>query len=328
MEPARRGDRIEASADPLARPSPPPEMGGQAIKALPVKLLESDSAEDAAVCVLSAGLDQFEANLPLFRKEQSPESVHQMRVALRRLRAALGLFRPAAAGPAPDAARGAAKEIGSALGRARNWDVFQDLLIKGPGPALGDDPAYYALLDAVARRRAKAYRAAAEALDGPYADELLVTFRKAIAERAWTVASKLTEEGSAKDFAREALTRLRKRVLKKSKGLAKLSPQDRHRARIALKKARYGAEFFESLFGGEKAAADFIAALAMTQDGLGVYNDLAMANALFDEIDAEAGPSLRASGFVRGWFSHAAQAGAAQARKSEKRLRKLEPFWD
>jgi CHAD domain-containing protein len=115
--------------------------------------------------------------------------------------------------------------------------------------------------------------------------------------------------------------------LKKSKGLADRSPAARHRARIALKKARYGAEFFENLFGGEKAAADFIVTLARLQDGLGAYNDMATANALLDEIDVEAGPSLRASGFVRGWFAHAAKAGAAHARKSEKRLKKLEPFW-
>jgi CHAD domain-containing protein len=327
MEPARRGDGMEASAGPVAQPLPPPEAGGRAIRAAPVKLPADATAEDAAVRVFSAGLDQFEANLPIFRKEQSPESVHQMRVALRRLRVALGLFRPVVAGPAPDMARGAAKEIGSALGSARNWDVFHDLLARGPGPALGDDPGYYALLDAVAWRRAKAYRAAAAAVEGPRAEALLAAFRKAIADRDWAAAPDMTEDGSATGFAREALMRLRKRVLKKSKGLADRSPAARHRARIALKKARYGAEFFESLFGGEKAAADFIATLARVQDGLGVYNDMATANALLDEIDVEAGPSLRASGFVRGWFAHAAKAGAAHARKSEKRLRELEPFW-
>jgi CHAD domain-containing protein len=327
MEPARRGDGLEVAAGLVARPSPPPETGGQAIKAPPIRLLAADSAEDAAVCVYSAGLDQFEANAPLFRKEQSPESVHQMRVALRRLRAALGLFRPVVSGPEPDAARAAAREIGSALGAARNWDVFHDLLTKGPGPALGDDPAYYALLDAVAWRRAKAYRAAAGVIEGSRADDLLVEFRKSVAERAWSVPEEFTEQGSAKDFARRALNRLRKRVLKKSEGLAERSPEERHKARIALKKARYGAEFFESLFGGEKAAADFIAALAKMQDGLGVYNDLATANALLDEIDAEAGPSLRASGFVRGWFAHAATAGAAHARRSERKLKNLAPFW-
>lgn len=327
MEPARRDSEAAASASPDPARLGPHAPAGDAIKARPVRLLPGDSAEDAAVSVFLAALDHFEANLPLFRKEQSPESVHQIRVALRRLRAALGLFRPVVAGPALDAARGAAKEIGSALGAARNWDVFLDLLAKGPGPALGDDPAYYALLDAVAWRRAKAYRAATVALNGAQAAALTGAFRKAIAERDWTVEPELSEAGTAKDFGSEALTRLRKRVRKKSRSLAERAPAERHRARIALKKARYGAEFFESLFGGEKAAEDFIAALAKIQDGLGAFNDMTTANGLLDGIDAEGGPSLRASGFVRGWVARAAQEGAAHARKCERKLKKLTPFW-
>jgi triphosphatase len=323
MERARRRRVGKA----VARPATKQGLASQAVTARPIELQPTVSAEAAFVCVVSATLDHFEANLPYFRADQSPEGVHQMRVALRRLRAALGLFRPIVAGSAIDAARDVAKEIGAALGAARNWDVFHDLLAKGPGPALGDDPGYYALLDAVAWRRAQAYRAAAAMIDGRRTEALRVAFRKAIAGRDWTVAPDMSEEGSGKDFAREALTRLRKRAVKKSKGLERRSPEERHRARIALKKARYGAEFFESLFGGGKAAADFIAALAGMQDGLGAFNDLTTANALLDEIDAEGGPSLRASGFVRGWFAHAAQAGGTHARKSEKKLRKLEPFW-
>lgn len=45
-------------------------------------------ADAAAVCVFSTALDHFGANLPLLLAERSPESVHQMRAALRRLRAA------------------------------------------------------------------------------------------------------------------------------------------------------------------------------------------------------------------------------------------------
>jgi len=53
-----------------------------------------------------------------------------------------------------------------------------------------------------------------------------------------------------------------------------LSPERRHEARIALKKARYGAEFFESLFSGKDARA-YLRDLAMIQDQLGDENDRA-----------------------------------------------------
>ncbi|QGM97107.1 CHAD domain-containing protein [Methylocystis parvus] len=323
--------RSVRSQDPQAGENPAlhvVEAPAPAQKAGPVKLLASDSTEDAAVCVFLAALDHFEANLDAFRHSQAPESVHQMRVALRRLRAAIGLFKKALSGPSIDAGRARAKEIASVLGRARNWDVFHDMLQGAPSDALAREASYHVLLDALEFNRSKAYRSARETLADAGTSAFLADFRKAVAERDWTAAPGMTDEGSARPFAREALTKLRKRVLKKSKGLAARAPEERHQLRIALKKARYGAEFFESLFSHVEDAEDFSLALAKMQDGLGVYNDMEMANALLDEIDAHGEASLRASGFVRGWFAHAALAGAAHAKKSEKRLKGLTPFWE
>ncbi len=322
MKLAKRGDRAEVARPELRLVGEGPTVQ----KAKPVKLLKSDSVEDVAVCVFSAALDHFEANIPVCLAAQQAESVHQMRVALRRLRAAMGLFRDALAGESLETARDRAKELGQTLGAARNWDVFHDMLTRGPGPALGDDPGLYALLDALELRRAGAYRAARDVVSGKETEAFLADFRKAIASRDWEPAQGATDEASAVDFAREALTRLRKRVLKKAKNLAERAPEERHQARIALKKARYGAEFFESLFD-RKAAADFSATLARMQDGLGAFNDMAMAGRLLDEIDRDSPASPRASGFVRGWFAHAAQDAIDPARKSEKRLKRLEPFW-
>ena len=55
----------------------------------------------------------------------------------------------------------------------------------------------------------------------------------------------------AVDFARNALSALHKRVLKRGKKFEKLSVADRHRVRIAVKKMRYGVEFFGDLFPGK-----------------------------------------------------------------------------
>lgn len=329
MKMAKGGDRAGSAARPgaLRLVTAAPAAAAEPQKARPIRLLASDSVEDAAVCVFSAALDHFEANIPAFETQQSAESAHQMRVALRRLRAAMGLFGKALSGDRLDMARDRAKSLGAALGVARNWDVFDEMLARGPGPALGDDPSFYALLDALELRRASAYRAALAAVAGAETQDFLADFRKTIAAREWEPAPGANDEGSGVAFAARALSRLRKRVLKKSRNLAKRTPEDRHQARIALKKARYGAEFFESLFDA-KAAADFSSRLAGMQDELGAFNDMATAQRLLDEIDAgESQLHLRASGFVRGWFAHAARDAAAHARKSEKRLKKLKPFW-
>ena len=251
-----KGDDPTEVARPESSRLAPAERVEQ--KAKPVKLLKSDSVEDAAVCVFSAALDHFEANIPVFLGAQSAESVHQMRVALRRLRAAMGLFRGALSGETLETARDRARSLGSTLGDARNRDVFHDMLSQGPGPALGgDDPSLRALLDALERRRAVAYRVARDAVGGKETEVFLADFRKTIASRDWEPAPGAADEGSAVDFAREALTRLRKRVLKKSKNLAERSaggtPSGAHRAqegalrrrvfRKPLRQARGGGFF-------------------------------------------------------------------------------------
>lgn len=313
---ARTRLRLVASAAPIP------------VKAREISLARADTLEDAAARIFSAALEHFLANVPLMIASSAPEGVHQMRVALRRLRAAIGVMRPALTGSALETSRERAKTIADVLGAARNWDVFGDMLNAGPREALGNDPSFYALLDAVELRRAQAYREAHVALTAPQTAQFIEELRLAIAQRDWRIEENMRAEGSARDFASRALTRLRKRLLKKSRGLATLSPEARHQARIALKKMRYGAEFFHSLYADRKTARAFLRALSEMQDGMGAFNDIAIASSLLDQIDADGGgAATRASGFVRGWFAHAARESAAHAEKSEKRLKELEPFW-
>ena len=300
----------------------------QVVKAREIKLLRTDTLEDAAVCILSSTLDHFVANVPALRAAGAPESVHQMRVALRRMRAAIGLLRPMLTGPVLETTRDRAKNIASMLGGARDWDVFRDMIDAGPRAQLADEPGFFSLLDAVELRKRRGYREILALLDSPETPQFVSDLRRTVALRDWRATDEARLPGSACDFAATALTRLRKRTLKKSHNLARLSADARHEARIAMKKARYGAEFFQSLFDHRRRARAFLKALADMQDGLGVYNDMETANRLLDEIDADADPVTReASGFVRGWFPHAAQAGAEHAEESEKRLKALKPFW-
>lgn len=302
--------------------------GATAVRAAEIELSSGLSLEEAATTILFSGLDQFEANIPALMTSGAPESVHQMRVGLRRLRAATGLLRPAITGDALVTARERAKLIAGVLGSARDWDVFREMLDAGPREALADEPSYYALLDAVELRRAGAYREARALLESERTESFISDLREAIETKSWRVEPGMREAGSAKRFAARALTRLRKRALKKSRGLATLTPEERHQARIALKKARYGAEFFQSLFDHRARARRFSRALAELQDGLGGFNDMEMSNKLLDRIDREhGGRTMRASGFVRGWFAHAAREASEHGEESEKRLKELKPFW-
>jgi len=249
---------------------------------------------------------------------------------LRRLRAFLGLLkRVAPANPELATAASSAKTIAGVLGEARDWHVLREGLERGPRAFLREEPGFVALLDAVELRRLRALQAARAAIGAPSTQQFVRELHGLVARRAWREESEgLAESESARAFAVKALNRLHKRALKRCEGVAALEPEQRHRARIALKKARYAAEFFESLFC-QKAARTYLRRLAIIQDQLGEDNDRRTAARLLSDIAAEdaSQETFGAVCFLRGWRAQAQQLGAVATKESEKRLRRLKTFW-
>ncbi len=307
--------------------------GGKA--AVPVKserlaLSADDSFDHAIGRILGDCLDHFAANIPALRQTGDAEAVHQLRVALRRLRAFLGLLkRVVPANPELANAATRARIIASALGEARDWHLLCEGLEQGPREFLRDEPGFFALLDAVELRRLRALEAARAMIIAPTTQQFVRELRRLISRRAWREGSRgLEEKGSARVFAAKAMNRLHRRALKRCEGVAALEPEQRHRARIALKKARYAAEFFESLFS-QKAARAYLRGLATIQDQLGEDNDRRTAARFLSEITAEdaSQQTSRAICFLRGWRAQAQQRCLVAMEESERRLRRLKPFW-
>ncbi len=307
-------------------PSPLGDGARAAVGGAPIRIATHDSIETAASLIINDCLDRFVANRAIFLQRETEESVHQMRVALRRLRAALGLFRVALSGTALTSAAARAQSIARALGDARDGDVFLEMLATGPGDA--EDAPDLAMLRVAARQRRDAgYSCASKILKDAATTLFVDDLRRLLAARDWSVMPGAEAAGSARDFARNALSRLKKRARRKFRDLAAQTPEERHEARIALKKLRYAAEFFEDLFGRQKAARACIRALAALQDGLGGFNDLAAAKRQIDLLHANEGSLALAAGFVRGWFAHAACASIDHAHESEKNFKDLKTFW-
>ncbi len=303
--------------------------------AVPVKskrlALSADESFDGAIGrILGDCLDHFAVNIPALRQTGDAEAVHQLRVALRRLRAFLGLLkRVVPANPELASAATRARIIARALGEARDWHVLRDGLERGPREFLREEPGFVALLDAVELRRLRALEAARAMIVAPTTQQFVRELRGLISRRAWREGSRgLEGKGSARVFAAKALNRLHKRAVKRCEGVAALEPEQRHKARIALKKARYAADFFESLFC-QKAARTYLRGLATIQDQLGEDNDRRTAARLLSEIAAEdaSEETLRAIYFLRGWRAQAQQRGLIAMKESERRLRRLKPFW-
>ena len=113
---------------------------------------------DAAMArIILATSDHFLVNWTSLRASDAPESIHQMRVALRRLRAALAMFKRAIPSAEFDAFRARARDLANALGPARDCDALRDLVEDGPMPHFAKNGDFAPLLEALDTTRKQAY---------------------------------------------------------------------------------------------------------------------------------------------------------------------------
>jgi len=236
-------------------------------------------------------LEHFQRNEKGLLNGSDPEFVHQARVALRRLRSAIKLFAPVLP-PEFVAAYGQTwQTLASALGDARNWDVF---LSETLPPIQASFPGHPDLrrLHNEGRRRAKGARQAiTRLLDGREYPRLLVEFTAAIYALGDILPVPLS------DFANKQIAAHARRAGKLAEAQATLSEAERHRMRICFKKLRYTLEFFEALLA-KKRLAPYLAALSQLQDELGLINDHCTADELIRETLHQRPP-----GPIHGWMA-------------------------
>lgn len=272
------------------------------VKASPVALTADSSSEDAFVAIIGACLRHAEANQPAVLAGQT-EGVHQMRVAFRRLRSGLRIFRPLIPREASTARVEDIRWLNGFLGPARDWDVF---LEEGMAPMLAHFPRKRGL--SLFRVRAETLRqthqrSLREALGDPRYQQLTGEFAAWLDDHAWREA--LDEEQRerlaqpALDFATPLLGRDHRRVEKQGAAFAELSTADRHRLRIRIKELRYALDFFASLYPAPPVKV-YLSALARLQDSLGIMNDIAVARRLLDEARLRTVSAARQ--VIEGWY--------------------------
>jgi triphosphatase len=289
------------------------------------------TVDQAIGAVINTCLVQFIANWPAFDGPHRPEAIHQMRVAMRRLRAALALFHRKFPCSEFTELRGEAKRIASAMGDARNWDVFDELVRKGPRGTFVAEPGFDSLIASAHECRGEGHQVVEALLAEPATTRFILAVQSFVARRAWRNAlpgadlRQLTEPVAG--FAADCLDRLHRRVRKRGRKLLQLAPEERHEVRIALKNLRYAADFFGKLFQDSRHVRSYVQAAAKLQDTLGSYNDMIMIMDQIRRIDAHDLASARAAGIIVGWYGHAATNNDAALQESWNRFRKADCFW-
>lgn len=271
--------------------------------------LDADAAlSEALPAVLGNCLDHIQHNDVAVAEGHDPETLHQMRVGVRRLRCALKLF--AAVAPCPPALLEDINWLGKELGAARDWEVLVSSTLTQVEAAQMELQTL-ALQTAQARRRE-----AAQALLSPRYTRLMLTMG------SWMLQAAPLLQGPAAQFSRHSMQHLHKTLIKRANRMGDDDASSAHRARIAAKRTRYALEFFHALYRAKGTQA-YLKTLAAVQDELGRHNDLAVAARLLQELAQQHPQAAGAIQFARGYLLAKQAAQPADIDAIRRRLHAL-----
>lgn len=219
----------------------------------------------------------------------NPAALHQMRIALTHLRTAILFFSPMVSDSRRTRIRVDLKWLNAHLGTMRDMDVAIERLKtinKRPPQAIASYRAWIA-------KRADAHRHLAQALQSARYRRLVKSTSDWVEHGPWSIRKgKEATRNRATPVAAYSLGKLTQwqdRLLTKSRKLAKMDAEKRHRLRLLNKKLCYSIEAFEDLFPDKKFSRQQTALkyLRKAQKSLGQLNDDARGHALAAALEQE-----------------------------------------
>ncbi|CAG9270754.1 Adenylate cyclase [Burkholderia cepacia] len=275
------------------------------VKAQPVELT-GVRTQRAALFALSGDITaQWLGNEGGVLEYDDPEFVHQMRVALRRLRTLMRFFPRFADRQWRDTLGVDMHWLAALLGTVRDWDVFATESLPALIAADGGDGEWNGTLDAARAQCVAARGELRQALHSARYARLTLGWLEWLGSLALPHA-----EDDAPSLRRHATKRVRRLFghLYASPSLTSLDTAARHRVRIDAKRLRYALEFFASL-ASRRTRTETVKTLARVQSVLGEANDAIVA---LRHLEKLAAPPYQL-GFVRGYGAALEQRAARDA---------------
>jgi inorganic triphosphatase YgiF len=296
------------------------EKPAASVKAEKIIVRAGQNAALAFQTIAHSCLRHLLENETILRSNPNGDAVHQARVAIRRLRAAISLFKDVVADDQIAGIKAGLKLMAQPLGQARDLDLFIDKVLK---PARRSGHGVEAILADYRARREEAYATALAEVRSAQFGRSLLRIATWVETGPW-----LTEGSPAAELpgaptelvAVRKLGRLWTRLRKRLKHIDEIDEESRHRVRIEIKKLRYAMEFFVGAFppGRQKqmrAAQNVVEALQST---LGDLNDIAVAR----ETAATSGSQALFAG-----QETQIPMLLARAKEQANEFRSLQPFW-
>lgn len=290
-------------------------------------------AAEAFRTVARGALAQTAANAEILVRRRNPEALHQLRVGLRRLRAAYAAFKPMLLGEEAERLKSETRWLAGELNEARDLDVFLERTFRPAERSQGDDPTLRALGNWLTQAQGTAYERALAAVASERFAQLLLDTVVWVEVGSWSrdAGTEALRRSAVEDFARPQLERRSRKLRKAARGQRHLDPASRHALRIEAKKLRYAAEFFAPAFGqgaGKRGRA-YIVALKRFQDALGELNDIAVARRSTAALVRDSGARLAfAAGVLVGERARDEAGLLATAEACRRSWRRARPFWE
>jgi CHAD domain-containing protein len=281
------------------------------------------SVGEAAFAVLRGQFSEMRAHEPGTRLGEDPEELHDMRVATRRMRAAIKLFEDSL----PERAKWLREElrnVATALGEVRDLDVQMEQLEAWKGDAGEEDAEFLGkVLEILHKRRAEARERMLETLNSGRYERFETSFAEML--RRGPGADEELSRGNGHDPSSEPITLAAPALLsRRYKSFAKAAgrldetshPEAYHDLRKKGKRLRYALEFLSGVYDGETAG--LVKALKAVQDDLGRHQDAIVAADLLRELGTNTeGPRVsRGTAFTMGAYAERYRREAAGIRAS------------
>ncbi|WP_407307724.1 CHAD domain-containing protein [Acinetobacter sp.] len=278
--------------------------------ATPLQLDKKDSTDSALKKIVNNTLQHLLPNVTAISARQyNSEHVHQTRVAIRRLRSALRVFGDWSTDVDPDW-----QEQLTTLFRQLGSTRDRDALSEGLLPQLEAAGAPFVQLPTIPEEKNLPLDESLRSLEA-------VNLMLALLQFVHQPCTDKTKKNLKKDIAKK-IQKLHQQICKDADQFLELDIESRHRTRKRVKRLRYCIEFIASLYPS-KDVKNYLKDLKPAQQSLGQYNDLNVAEVMFQDIVKR----KQKAWFVLGWIANEKKYVLQQAQEHLDTYSKTDPFW-
>ena len=294
------------------------------------------AADAAAAAVLRACVSHACANIEPILSADDAEGPHQIRVALRRLRAALRFFELRERDARWMDVDAGAKALADAAGRVRDLDVFETGMLRALRSRFRGDAAIESLSRAVVDARDAARMDLRRTLAGPGTTRFVLGTLARLESLAQGVATAGKADAQAQvdpavvatpygAYAGRRLHALLGRVRRRAR--RSVDADGWHRTRLSVKTLRYSLEFAAQAVPRSVDTARAASLLARWQERLGAGQDLASSRDVAADALSRPGvapeAAVRAIALIDGWRAFAQTDDDDPLRYARRALRAL-----